>query len=97
MDHIRRFVVLLPPGISVNYLLPAIEYEQQVRISYKYGGNQVLVERCELVESKTQVVVTDEVYDDKATADISEEEITKALIPFAAVDVQLSCDAGISR
>ena len=49
------------------------------------------------MESKTQVMVADEMYDDKATADISEEEIPNALQPFAAVHVQLTCDAGISR
>ena len=32
-------------------------------------------------------MVADEVYDDKATVDLSEEELTKALKPFAAVDV----------
>ena len=42
-------------------------------------------------------MVADEVYDDKATIDISEEELTKALQPFAVVDVQVTCDEGYSR
>ena len=43
-------------------------------------------------------MVANEVYDDKATVDISEEqELTKALKPFAAVDVQSTCDEGFSR
>ena len=44
------------------------------------------------------MLVADEVYDDKGTVDISEEqELTKALKPFAAVDVQLTCNEGFSR
>ena len=43
-------------------------------------------------------MVADEVYDDKATVDIYEEkELTKALKPYAAGDVQLTCDEGFSR
>ena len=41
-------------------------------------------------------MVADEVYDDKATIDISGEELTKALKPFGAVDVQVTCDESIS-
>ena len=42
-------------------------------------------------------MVADEVYGDKATVDLSEEELTKAFTPFAAVDVQLTSDEGFCR
>ena len=37
-------------------------------------------------------MVADEVHDDEATVDISDEELTKVLKPFAAVDVLLTSD-----
>ena len=42
------------------------------------------------------MVVAGEVYDDKATVDRGEEELSKALEPFAAVDVQLLNDEDLA-
>ena len=42
-------------------------------------------------------MVADEVYDDKATVDLSDEEPKKALEPFAAVDVLLTSDEVFCR
>ena len=42
-------------------------------------------------------MVADEVYDDKATLELSAEDLTKAIKPFAAVDVLLTSDEGFCR
>ena len=68
-----------------------------MRITDKYGRGQVLAERQELNDSDTHVMVVDEVYDDKATDDLSAEKLTKALKPFSAVDVLLTSDEGFCR
>ena len=57
----------------------------------------MLLERRELNDSDTYVMVVDEIYDDKATDDLSAEELTEALKPFAAVDVLLTSDEMFCR
>ena len=57
----------------------------------------MLAGKRELLDSETHVMVVDEVYDDKATVDFSGEELTKALKPFAAVDVLLTSDEVFCR
>ena len=42
-------------------------------------------------------MVADEVYDDKATDDLSAEELTKTPKPFAAVDVFLTSNEVFCR
>ena len=56
----------------------------------------MLAGRREHLDSQTHVIVI-EVRDDKATVDLSDEELTKALKPFAAVDVLLTSDEGFCR
>ena len=46
----------------------------------------------ELLGSETEMIVADDVYDGKATVYFPDEEPTKALKPFAAVDVLLTSD-----
>ena len=38
--------------------------------------------------------MANEIHDDKATVDLSDQELTKALKPFAAVDVLRTSDEG---
>ena len=56
------------------------------------GGDRVLARRRELVDSATQMMVADEVYDGKPCIDLSEMELTKGLETFAGVDVQQTSD-----
>ena len=92
MDRPRCFVVSLPFSNFVKLSLPVPEYEQQMGIIFEYGGNKVLAGKRELLDSETHVMVAVKFYDDKATVDLSGEEVTKALQPFAAVDVLLTSD-----
>ena len=65
-----------------------------MRITYQAGGNWVLARRRSPLDSATQVIVADEVYDDKASADLCEEELTKATKTFAVADFRLTSDEG---
>ena len=71
-------MVFLPSSIIHICFLPATEYEQPMRITYKYGGDKVLAGTRELLDSETYLMA-DEVHDDKAIVDFSDEDLTKAL------------------
>ena len=88
---------LLPSSKIEKPFLPAPDYEQQIRITYAYGGDQVMAGRRELHDSDTHVMVADEVYNDRDTDDLLAAELTKARKSFAAVDVHLSSDEGFHR
>ena len=91
-DRSRCLVVLLPFSNIVKLFLPVPNYEQQMRIIFEYGGDMMLAEKRDILDSETHVMVADEVYDDKATVGLSDEEPKKALKPFAAVDALLTSD-----
>ena len=57
----------------------------------------MLARRRELVDSATQMMVADEVYDGKPCIDLSEMELTKGLETFAGVDVQQTSDVDFCR
>ena len=59
--------------------MPAPKYEQQMRVTYQDGGEQVLARRGALQNSETHRIVDDEVYDDMVTVGLSEEELTNAI------------------
>ena len=79
IDRLGCLVVLSPSRICDIFLCPAPQCKQQMRITYQAGGNWVLARRRSPLDSATQVIVADEVYDDKASADLCEEELTKRL------------------
>ena len=64
------------------------EYEQEMHITNQDGGDRLRARRRELVDSATQMMVTDEFYNDKPWVDLSEEELMQGLKRFAGVDVQ---------
>ena len=75
-----------------EFLVPYLEYEQQMHVANEDGGDRVLARRRELVDSATQMVVADEFYDGKRWIDVSEQELKKGVEKFAGVDVQqMSC------
>ena len=40
-------------------LVAHLEYEQQMHVTYEYGGDRTLAKRHKLVDSATQVMVAD--------------------------------------
>lgn len=83
-------MVLSPASTSAKFLLPAPEYEQQLRTTYENGGDRVLAGSRELPDSQTRVVLADGGYDSNATVDLSQNDLTGALRPFGDVNVQLT-------
>ena len=57
-------MVLLPWSIIAKICLPAPEYEQQMRITYEYGGDKVLAGKREVLDSETHMMA-DEVNDER--------------------------------
>ena len=70
-----------------EFLVAYSEYEQQMHITNQDGGDRKLARRRELVDSASQMMVADEVYDGKPWVD-SEEELMQGLKTFADVDMQ---------
>ena len=77
-----------------EYLVASSEYERQTHIT---SPNGVLARRQELVNSATQIIVTDEFYDDKPWVDLSEEELIQGLKTYAGVDAQQASDEDFCR
>ena len=61
------------------------------------GGGRVLARRRELVDSATQMMFAEEIYDGKPWIDLSEQEQKKGLEAFAGVDVQQTSDVEFCR
>ena len=80
-----------------EFLVAYLEYEQQMHVVNEDGGDRVLAKRRELVDSATQMIIADEVYDVKPWIDLSELELKKGLERFAGVDVQQTSDMDFCR
>ena len=63
-----------------------------MHITNQDGGARVLERRRELVDSATQMMVADHLYDGKPWVDLSEEELLQGLKTFAGVDMQQTSD-----
>ena len=57
----------------------------------------MLARRRELVDSATQMMFAEEIYDGKPWIDLSEQEQKKGLEAFAGVDVQQTSDVEFCR
>ena len=68
-----------------------------MHVANEDGGGRVLGRRRELVDSATQMMVADEVYDFKPWIDLSDLELKKGLEAFAGVDVQQTSDVHFCR
>ena len=62
-----------------EFLVAYLEYEQQIHVANEDGGDRVLARRRRLVDSATQMMVSDEFYDGKHWIDLSEQELKKAV------------------
>ena len=71
-----------------EFLVAYLEYEQQMHVSNEDGGDGVLARRLGPVDSATQMMVAEELYDGKPWIDLSELEPKKGLEKSAGVDVQ---------
>ena len=80
-----------------EFLVAYSEYKQQIHISNQDGGDRVLARRRDLVDSATQMMVADELFDGKPWVDLSEEELLQGLKRFAGVDMQQTSDEEFSR
>ena len=83
--------------IRVNVLLPAPEYEQQRHITNQDGADCVLARRRELVDSATQMMVADELYNANPWVDLPEQELLPGLKIFPVFDVQQTSDEDFCR
>ena len=52
-----------------------LEYEQQMHVANEDGRDRVLARRREIVDSATQIMVADEIYDGKPWIYLSELEL----------------------
>ena len=68
-----------------------------MHVAIEDGGDRVLARRRELVDSATQMMVADELYDGKPLIDLSELELKKGLEIFDGVDVQQTSDVAFCR
>ena len=68
-----------------------------MHVANEDGGGRVLARRRELVDSATQMMVADELYDGKPWIDLSEQELKNGLQTFAGVDVQQTSDVDSCR
>ena len=76
-----------------EFLVVYSEYKQQMHVINQDGGDRVLARRRELVNSVTQMMVVDELYDGKPWVDLPEEElIMQGLKRFAGVDIEQTSD-----
>ena len=80
-----------------EFLVAYLGYEQQMHVANEEEGDRVLARKRELVDSVTQMMVGDEIYDGKPWIYISEQELKKALPTFAGVDVQQTSDVDFCR
>ena len=78
-------------------LVAYLEHEQQMHVANEDGGDRVLARWRELVDSATQMMVVDELYDGKPWIDLSEQELKKGLAKFAGLDVQQTSDVDFCR
>ena len=90
-------MVLLPSRIRVNFLVAYSEYEKQTHITNQEGGDRVLARRRELIDSATQMMVADELYDGKPVFDLSGEDLMQGVRRFAGVDILLTSDDDFCR
>ena len=72
-------------GDMREFLVAFLEYEQQMHVGNEDRGDRVLARRRALVDSATQMMVADEFYDGKPWIDLSKQELTKGLEPFACL------------
>ena len=79
-----------------EFLVAYPEYEQQMRVTNKDGGDRVLARWRKLVDSATQMRVADGFYDGKPWVDLSEKELMQGLKRFAGVDTQQTSDEDFS-
>ena len=79
-------------GIEVLRDVAYSEYKQQTHIANQDGGDRVLARRRALVDSATQIMVADEIYNVKPRVDHSEVELMQGLKKLAGVDVQQRSD-----
>ena len=68
-----------------------------MHVANEEEGDRVLARKRELVDSVTQMMVGDEIYDGKPWIYISEQELKKGLQTFAGVDVQQTSDVDFCR
>ena len=61
------------------------------------GGDRVVARRRGLIDSATQMMVADELYDGKPWIDLSELELKKGLETLAGIDVQRTSDVDFCR
>ena len=62
-----------------EFLVAYSGYEQHTHITNQDGGDRVLSRGRELVDSATQMMVADELYDGNPWVDLSEEELMQGL------------------
>ena len=79
-----------------EFLFAYSEYEQQMHITNQDGGDRLLARRRELVDSATQIMVADKLYDGKPWVDHSEEELMEGLKIFSGVDMQQTSDEDLA-
>ena len=58
-----------------EFLVACLEYEQQMHVANEDGRDRVLARRREIVDSATQIMVADEIYDGKPWIYLSELEL----------------------
>ena len=80
-----------------EFLVAYLEYEQQMHVANDNGGDMVLARRRELVDSATQMMVTDKFCKGKPWIDLTEQELKKGLEKVAGVDVQQTSDVEFCR
>ena len=80
-----------------EFLVAYSEYEKQMHITNQNGGHRALARRRELVDSATQTLVAEKIYDGKPWVDLSEEELMQGLNRFAGVDMQQTSDKDFCR
>ena len=90
-------VMLLPSKIWANFLLRTRRTSSKCISQTKMEGERVFARRRELVDSATQMMVADELYDGKPCVDLSEEELMQGLKTFAGVDMQQTSDEDFCR
>ena len=75
-----------------GFLVAHSECEKHSHITNQDGGDRVLARRQKLIDSATQMMVADELYDGKPWVDLSEDELLQGLKSIAGVDMQQTSD-----
>ena len=79
-------------GDMCEFLVAHSECEKHSHITNQDGGDRVLARRQKLIDSATQMMVADELYDGKPWVDLSEDELLQGLKSIAGVDMQQTSD-----